>query len=243
MGVSSFSFDGVSTASYGIAVTQVNAYAAPQRSRDIVSVPGRNGDIIFDNGRYENIIVSYDCAVINTDGDLDDFREQLMSRTNYVQIIDSYHPDEYRLGFPVAGMIPSMEVMTKVGKFRVTFNCKPQRFIVMITPAVTIDNRSGSASVSLTKTNPTLFPSKPLIRVKGSGTLGINNDTITIAANSLSYIDIDCDVQDSRCGATNANQYISLSGDSYPELAPGSNTISVGPGLCYELRNPRWWKL
>lgn len=89
--------------------------------------------------------------------------------------------------------------------------------------------------------NPTLYPSKPLIRVYGSGTIQVNNITITVAEHS-GYIDIDCDMMDCHRGADNMNQYVSFSGNDFPELQPGINRILLNGPDKVEV-TPRWWEL
>lgn len=229
-----FSLKGVPSTRYGIIISGAGAYAAPARSYESVSVPGKNGDVFFDNGRYENIIVPYEAGVM-TASKVDDFRAWLLSHTDYCRIEDTYHPNEYRIGKPVNGLIPDMQVMLKMGKFTVYFNCKPQRFL-----KAGEDARTFTASGSIS--NETLYTAKPLIRVYGTGTLRIGSVTVTIKSHSLSYIDLDCEIQDATCGATNANSYIALSGDSYPVLAPGTNSITI-TGLSRVSITPRWWTL
>lgn len=89
--------------------------------------------------------------------------------------------------------------------------------------------------------NPTLYPSKPLIRVYGSGTIQVNDITITVAEHS-GYIDIDCDMMDCHRGADNMNQYVSFSGNDFPELQPGINRILLNGPDKVEI-TPRWWEL
>lgn len=89
--------------------------------------------------------------------------------------------------------------------------------------------------------NPTLYPSKPLIRVYGSGTIQVNDITITVAEHS-GYIDIDCDMMDCHRGADSMNQYVSFSGNDFPELQPGINRILLNGPDKVEI-TPRWWEL
>ena len=87
--------------------------------------------------------------------------------------------------------------------------------------------------------NPTLFESKPLIRVYGHGTLIVNNQYVTIAENPYEYIDIDCDIMDAFYGANNANQYVSLPND-YITLHSGNNYIAYDGTAQI---TPRWYEV
>lgn len=230
-----FTLDGVSSEKYGVILSGDGAYGAPARSVETVSVPGRNGDLIFDNGRYENITISYEAGIANAAG-YDEFRAWLLSHMDYCRLEDTYHPNEYRMAVPTGGIAPSMEASLRLAKFTVSFNAKPQRFL-----------KSGEMAATLTASgriyNHTFYPAKPLIRVYGYGTLGVGDDTITIASHSLEYIDIDCDIEDSYCGASNANGYITLSGDNYPALPPGRTGITMTGKISKVVITPRWWTL
>jgi len=237
MGVNYFALDYVRSTAYGVLISKAGAYNAPARVYESISVPGKNGDVLFDEGRYENVVVSYECGLVNDDDQMDEFRAWLLSHTGYCRIEDSYHPGEYRLGMPINGLDPEMLVAQRAGKFKVEFNCKPQRFL-------TAGNTTTTLTASGNITNPTLYPAKPLLRVYGYGTLKIGSDTITIAQHSsLSYIDLDCDIQDAYYGSTNANSYITLSGSEYPTLKAGINNITLGGSVTRVIITPRWWTL
>lgn len=95
---------------------------------------------------------------------------------------------------------------------------------------------------SKTIKNPTLFPSKPLIRVTGSGTVGIGDETITIASG-YDYVDIDSEIQNCYCGNQNANAAVTFSNREFPELQPGLNGVTFGTGIESVQITPRWYRI
>lgn len=236
MGLNYFMIGEVSSLDYGVIISKAGVYSAPARIYEAVSVPGRSGDILFDEGRYENITITYEAALLSQNGNLDSFRAWLSSFVGYVRIEDTYHPEEYRLGFPSEGISITTELALHVGRFTVSFNCKPQRFL-----------KSGEIGTRYTNNttlfNPTRFVAKPLIRVYGYGVLGIGADTVTISNHALDYIDLDCDLCDAYCDATNANSYVSLSGDDYPSLGVGKTGFTLGNGITAIEVFPHWWTL
>ena len=237
MGVNYFTLDYVSSAAYGVIISKAGVYGGPERAYESVNVPGKDGAVIFDLGYYKNVTPYYECGLLHDGANLDDFRAWLLSHTSYCRIADSYHPGEYRMGKPINGLDPDMYASLRVGKFRLDFDCKPQRFL-----------NSGLETTTLTSTgtitNPTLYTAKPLIRVYGYGSLGVGSDTVTIEQHpNLSYIDIDCDIQDSFYGSTNANQYVKLSGSEYPVLKPGVCNIRLTGSVSRVIITPRWWTL
>ena len=92
-------------------------------------------------------------------------------------------------------------------------------------------------------TNPSFFTSKPLIRVYGDGVFYVNDISVTIAAHTEPYIDIDCELQDCYYEDTNMNSYVTFSNNDYPVLSPGVNGIMPTPGITKLDVTPRWWIL
>ena len=90
--------------------------------------------------------------------------------------------------------------------------------------------------------NPTLFASKPLIRVTGAGTVGIGDEAITIASG-YDYVDIDSEIQNCYCGNQNANAAVTFSNRKFPELQPGLNGVTFGTGIESVQITPRWYRI
>lgn len=226
-------FDGVSLKDFGVYINGGGTFNAPARSREVISVPGRNGDLIIDNGRYENTDVVYHAFIyrdfsVNVEG----LRNLLLSRTGYVRIEDTYHPDEFRMGVYTGNFQADVVDWLEAGEFDLTFNCKPQRFL-----------KSGEDAITFTSDgsllNETMQTAKPLLRVYGTGTFSIGGATMTISSANV-YTDIDCDLMDAFKGTTNCNGNIS---GTFAALAPGDNAVTLGSGITKIEITPRWWVL
>jgi phage-related protein len=106
---------------------------------------------------------------------------------------------------------------------------------------------TGDVEVKVTSptvfNNPSPFNSKPLIRVYGIGTFRVNDITVTIASHDKPYIDIDCELQECYYGSENMNEYVSFSGNDFPELEPGNNYMLLASGITKLIVTPRWWVL
>ena len=171
------SFDNVSSRSFGVYITGEAVYNAPERDVEMITIPGRNGSFALDNGRFENITVTYPAGIF-ADNEADfseaisDFRNWLCSRKGYVRLSDEYNPGEYRLAVYRSGLEVT-PAQLRAGEFTISFDCKPQRFLT--------DGETAEAVTSGgTITNPTLFESKPIIEVIGYGSIDINGKTITV---------------------------------------------------------------
>lgn len=236
MGLNYFMIDEVSSRDFGVIISNAAVFNAPARVFESVNVPGRNGAILFDQGYYENVTVSYEASLLNEGVNLDGFRAWIMSHTGYCRIEDTYHSEEFRIGVPDGGFEATLNEQLAAGTFSVKFNCKPQRFLKVGELFTAYDS-------AVTLFNPTRFPAKPLIKVYGYGLLGIGDQSVTISRHSLDYIELDCDIADAYCENTNANSYVKLSGDNYPELTAGKTGIKFSEGISLVEIAPRWWTL
>lgn len=172
----SFTFGGVNTANYGIFISGEGVYNSPERDVTMLTVPGRNGQLTIDNGRFENIEVTYPCFVEAGTGATDisarirAFRNAVGSLTGYQRLEDTYHSDEYREGIFRAGLEITPVVYHTGGEFEITFDCKPQRWLnsgevpITLTPG---QDDSGGLGLGVEMINPTEFNAAPLFKVYG----------------------------------------------------------------------------
>ncbi len=232
-------FNGVSSQDYGIQVEYPPGYQTPARDYEVIHIPGRNGDLVIDNGSYQNVKRSYEIAV----GDLKKeftcmanmIAEWLHSASGYARLEDSYEPEYYRMAM-FEDEVSIENILQHAGRTTVEFNCKPQRFL----KAGEEDLRLSASTVLR---NPTGFRSLPKVTVHGSGrgTLYVGGYTITVL-NIASSVVLDSDIQDAYKGEVNRNSDIVLS-NGFPELAPGENRIGWTGGITYVEVMPRWWTL
>lgn len=224
-------FDGVSLKDFGVYINGNQTYNAPARSREVVNVPGRNGALLLDNGRFDNVEVTYHAFIyrdfsVNVEG----LRNLLLSRTAYKRLEDTYHSEEYRLGIYKGNFSADVVEWLEAGEFDLVFDCKPQRFLV-----------SGEETVEFTSSgsilNETEQIAKPLLRVYGTGSFTVGSGTMTISSANV-YTDIDCDLMDAYKGTTNCNGNVS---GTFPTLTPGDNTVTLNTGITKIEIIPRWW--
>lgn len=109
------------------------AFGAPSRDVTQIHVPGRNGDILIDNGGWNNVDVTYSscCILSNFRENIAKLKSYLLANPGYHELIDPYNPDEVRYAEFRGPFTP--EAFTSkgnnAGMFDLTFNCKPQRFL------------------------------------------------------------------------------------------------------------------
>ena len=126
-----FILNGVDSRDYGVYISGQGTFSAPQKAYTFYNVPGRNGAILGDEHRLENIEVSYEAFIYSDfDKNIADFRSFLLSLDGYQKLTDSYHPDEYRYAVYQGPFEPTVERTNDVGSFIITFSCKPQRYLL-----------------------------------------------------------------------------------------------------------------
>lgn len=181
MGIRTFSFNGESSDTYGILINKNASFNAPERAGEMLSIPGRNGAYWHDLGRFENIEVTYKCAIgEGTKADfvdaMSDLRSWLCSPIGYCRLEDDYNPNEYRMAVYKSGLETDEPFLTGA-EFDIVFECKPQRFL-----------KSGETAISVTSgdtiTNPTLFDSHPLFEVYGYGDINFNGQGFKVLPNT-----------------------------------------------------------
>lgn len=182
-----FTFDGESSADYGVYITGEGVFNAPERAVEMVDIPGRNGSYALDQGRFGNIEVTYTAGMVD-DSETDfadrlaDVRNWLCSKKGYVRLEDEYNPDEYRMAVYSSG-ISVEHVDLKTGEFEISFDCKPQRWLTSGETATAVANNG-------TLTNPTRFDAEPLLEVKGYGGIEFNGYEIDVVNADLGNITI-----------------------------------------------------
>lgn len=233
-----FYIDGTSSATYNIYASGENAYNAAERNVESISVPGRNGDLLIDNGTFKNIDVKYPC-VIPYGFNANAIRSWLMSNAGgYHKITDDYDASHYRMGRYKGGIeFQPMYTNQAAALCDITFDCKPQRFL---TSGETF--LKYMTEVTETIVNPTAFIAKPIIRIYGAGSVSLNGATITVYDNDLYYIDVDCETHDCRgTDGENMNDRVEIVGN--PVLNAGNNSFVIVETSRGVDVKPRWWEL
>lgn len=225
--------DGADSRDFGVFISGQGTYGSPVVSYNMLSVPGRDGDLIGAERRLQNIEVSYPAFIYtNFAENIKNLRNFLTSRDGYVKISDTYHSGEYRMGVYRGAFTPSVIRTNSAAEFTITFNCKPQRFLT-----------SGDTAVAnpSSLTNPTLFNARPLIVVNngGAGEIAIGASTITLDTPTGEDVYIDCEMMDvySESGI-NYNSAAVLTNHEFPVLHPGVNGIESDLDISI---TPRWY--
>lgn len=165
-----FTFNGTSSTTHGLRVT--NDYVINSTGNDVetVAVPGRDGDLLISKNRLKSVTLELPCTVLST-RNLTDAGSEISNWLNvdgYKDLTLSWDPDFiYRSAFIETFEIASL--MQQFGKVKLNFLTYPVKFYKQGRTAQTLSN--GATVNGLGNVN-----AKPIITLVGSGdcTLTIN---------------------------------------------------------------------
>lgn len=232
-----FTFNGHKSTDFGLYVNGGESYNAPERDAESLSIPGRNGTLTVDNGRWLNVSVPYKVGTFGTQAlqRIDSVREWLLTATGYQRLEDTYHADSYRMARYSGSVEWDVDLLARFGEATLTFDCWPQRFL-----------KSGETAVKVSSggkvTNPTNCPALPLLTLTltGDAKLQVGDIQLSIAGYTGQML-IDCELQDAYKDGSNLNRY--LTAPDFPVLGSGDTKISWTGGISSLSITPRWWTL
>ena len=232
-------FNGRNAQDLGIIVEELPSYYYAERAFNHKQVNGKNGDVILDTGRYENVKKVYKVACYDPSRNFYESAVALSTflhsaGSDYIRLEDSYEPSSYRMAiYEETNEIENL--LGKAGKCEITFNCMPQRFLLSGDEEITIPSSGYSIY------NPTAFDAKPMIRIQGTGTVTINGRSVQVTENDNDML-VDCENQNAKdLSGADMNYFIYC--DEFPILKPGFNTISYTETIDAVKITPRWWIL
>lgn len=230
-------FDGISSQDKEIVIYGGDVDEIAERDVKTVTIPGRNGVLHFDNGRWGERDQKYLAYLPG-----DNYPARIAyARTvfgrrgkGYKRLEDTFNPDVFSLASFKDAMRPESMAFRTMGLTELSFSCRPERFLRTGEQVIT-------ASGAITLANPTGLPAKPLIRVYGTGgVLTVGGEVITISTID-GYVDLDSDTCDAFKGTTNCNANITLG--AFPVLDEGTTGISWTGGITSVEITTRWWRL
>lgn len=238
-------FNGTSSKDVYAEVEEPPMYSVPKRNYNQTHIPGRNGDLIEDEGSYDNVDATYKISVVPPKGYtyasvMSLFSSWLNSASGYARLEDTYDVEHYRIA-SFEGPLDISNVFQKGGKVDVKFSCQPFRFLKAGEEPISLQN--GTSYV----VNPTSFHSKPYIYVSGSGSgeFKINDIKTTISSISNGMIidsdNYDCYALGENDSYTNLNNLITVDPvDTFPEFKGGRNEVIISGGITSLIIIPRW---
>ena len=231
-----FYLDGIDARSYGIYLQKPVEFSEAVPVVEVQTIPGRNGDLIWETGSYENRSGSASCFCLQKDVEkaVSSAGRFLMGKRGYRRLETSDDPDHYWLARVENSPQIAMRLRT-LAPFDIGFDCKPQRFLkdgentVVFTESGSILNQYGQVAL-------------PLITLYGDGSGWLTIGKITISVTSLDgTLFLDSETQNAYNNA--GNQNMNIIAPVFPVLPDGESLVSWGGNIERVEIVPRWWEL
>ena len=126
-----FIFNGKKSSDFDVWASGLNIFHSPERRIERIQVPGRNGELLIEDGSFENVELLFkDCFIPRHFSDnFTNLSNYLNRQKGYQRLELSWLPDEYRLAAFHGDVEASLKNWDGMGKFDLAFNCKPQRLL------------------------------------------------------------------------------------------------------------------
>ena len=231
-----FYLDGIDANSVGIRLQAPVEFSKAVPVVESQAIPGRNGNLIFETGSYENRVGTASCFCLQEDVEtaISSAGRFLMSKKGYRRLETSDDPSHYWMARVENS--PQIEMRLRVlAPFDISFDCKPQRFLKSGENAV-VFTRSGSISNQYGQT------ALPLITLYGQGTGTLTIGSCVVDVKSLDgVLYLDSDTQNAY--NNDGNQNMKINAPSFPTLPYGETRIAFSGGIEKVKIVPRWWEL
>jgi len=164
-------FNGTSSEDFGLIVEKLPPSVHASRRGDLISIPGRNGVIVREDGSYETYQQEYQISFSQTVQNRDPYQAArdiavwLLGASGFCRLEDGFEPEHFRLA-RYSGEFNVDTVLMEYGKATLTFDVQPQRYLKSGETPLTF---SGGSTTSIT--NPTQFEARPLLKFTDTSTL------------------------------------------------------------------------
>lgn len=236
-----FEYNGKTSKDFDLKVSSETTIHSPGMDISFQSVPGRDGEVAISNNRFESVELPIYCNLMTKDNieeKASNISQWLKSNIRYQDLLLSWDPKYiYQAIFFEKYDI---NTMTKnFGKVIFNFKVHPYKYSkIGKNPIKFIDSKDF--------TNPEIFISKPLIKIKGSGDITLKNN----GKDWLILYNVDreiiIDSENKAVYNSNGKQYDKINSNLrpiFPELGTGLNTITC-EGLVTEVSiTPNWRRI
>lgn len=256
MMIHEFTLNGINSRDLGVYIRSKQVFDKPQKNISYISVPGRDGDLIVDNGDFKsNLDITLGLRMFApqlTDDKQSNFNmayrkivKWLSPSANYYIYSDTYDTEYYRLA-SVKSALKVTQQHYDVADFSVTLSCKPYKYRWDGDAVITLD---GANANSMTIYNPEDSESLPIIKVYTSVVYDAQaNVSHKFALNGTTYtitqINNNCTIDSEMMNVYHltVNKNKNYQQTAFPKLLPGTNTLSlVNNGNVSKIEvTPRW---
>jgi phage-related protein len=242
-----FYLDGIDARSAGIRLQAPIEFSEAVPVVEAQTIPGRNGDLIWETGSYENRSGSASCFCLQKDVEkaISSAGRFLMGKKGYRRLETSDDPDHYWMARVENSPQIAMRLRT-LAPFNIGFDCKPQRFLKSGDTPIVIEN--PLPITAYTVFNEYGQDCLPFISLYGEAggviVMLLQNEKLN-GQFFINLVDgvvhLDCETQNAY--NDNGNQNMNITAPVFPVLCPGKNSFNFFGNVDRVEIIPRWWEL
>ena len=157
-------FNGTSSEDFGLIVEKLPPSVHASRRGDLISIPGRNGVIVREDGSFDTYQQEYQISFTQAAQNRDPYAAAreiavwLLGASGFCRLEDGFEPEHFRLA-RYSGEYNVDTVLMEYGKTTLTFDVQPQRYLKSGETPLTF---TGGSSATIM--NPTQFEARPLLK-------------------------------------------------------------------------------
>lgn len=231
-----FYLDGIDSASVGIHLQKPIEFSEAIPVVEAQTIPGRNGDLIFYTGSYENRSGSASCFCLQKDAEkaISSVGRFLMGKKGYRRLETSDDPDHYWMARVEKSPKIAIRLRT-LAPFKIGFDCKPQRFLkcgeskISFSSSGTIENQYGQIA-------------KPLVTIYGQGDGVFTMGKYTASIKGMDGV-LYLDSETQNAYNDDGNQNNKINAPAFPVIESGENVVEFTGGITSIEIVPRWWEV
>lgn len=231
-----FYLDGVDARSAGIQLQAPIEFSEAVPVVEAQTIPGRNGDLIWETGSYENRGASASCFCLQKDVEkaISSAGRFLTSKKGYRRLETSDDPGHYWMA-RVENSPRIEQRLRTLAPFEIGFDCKPQRFL-----------KSGEYTIEFTGIG-FLFNQYGQIALPFITLYGEGAGSVTIGDCVVEVLSIDgllhLDSETQNAYNNDGNQNMNINAPIFPTLPDGKIQIAFSGDIERIEIIPRWWEL
>lgn len=159
-------FNGKSSQDFGLIVEQLPPSVHASRRGDSITVPGRNGVILREDGSFDTYTQEYIVWFSENETNRNPYQTArdiavwLLGASGFCRLEDTFEPEHYRLA-RFSGEFNVDTVLLNYGKAVLSFDVQPQRYLKSGENAISYE---GDSSTAFSIVNPTQFEARPLLK-------------------------------------------------------------------------------
>lgn len=200
-------------------------FSSPERDIDYLSVQGRDGDLIMDNGRYQSVLIRIPVemnppAHVNVEELASRIANWLLTDINYHDFIWEHDIDfVYKALFNES--FATERLLSNLGRTVLNFRFHPLKYRKESLVETVVVNNSVI-------NNPFEIAAKPLLKITGNGNINLTiaNSTPLVLQGVDGGIIIDSETQTVTSLDGERTQFAKMYSYPFPEIKPGNNLVT-----------------